>query len=139
MPNIDQEWAREQFIAGKTKVVVGKAVLRMLDTWATIELKPEHAKEAIEVLSKLALNHALVKPSKDEVWAPAQAGFINVGDEVRVMANAFNDDTGRIHNGRRGNVVAVRYGDVIIRTNDDKEPFLDGVHYSPYKLEKRVK
>jgi hypothetical protein len=44
MPNIDQEWAKEQFIAGKTKVVVGKAVLKMLDTWATIELKPEHAK-----------------------------------------------------------------------------------------------
>jgi hypothetical protein len=35
-------------------------------------------------------------------------------------------------------VVAVRYGDIIIKTTDGKEPVLDGSHYSPYKLEKLV-
>ena len=138
MPNTDKEWVRSQFIEAKVRVVVGKAVLSLLDAWESFDLKPEHAKAAVEVFSKLALNHSLVGPPKDEVWVTAQPGFIKVGDEVRVMQNAFSDSTGRIHNGRRGAVVAVRSGDVIIRSNDDKTPFLDGVHYSPYILEKRM-
>jgi hypothetical protein len=32
----------------------------------------------------------------------------------------------------------VRYGDIIVKTNDGKEPVLDGVHYKPYDLEKLV-
>lgn len=139
MPNVNDEWAKQQFAAAKVRVVVGKAVLELLDTWKTLELKPEHAQAAVEVFSKLALNHSLVEPPKDEVWVPAQPGFIKVGEEVRVMNNAFSDSTGQIHNGRRGIVVAIRHGDVIIRSNDNKEPFLDGTHYSPYKLERRIK
>ncbi len=139
MPEINEEWAKQQFAAAKVRVVVGKAVLELLDTWKTLELKPEHAQAAVEVFSKLALNHSLVEPPKDEVWVPAQPGFIKVGEEVRVMNNAFSDSTGQIHNGRRGIVVAIRHGDVIIRSNDNKEPFLDGTHYSPYKLERRIK
>jgi hypothetical protein len=138
MPEINEEWAKEQFIAAKVRVVVGKAVLELLNTWKTLELKPDHAKATVEVFTKLALNHSLVEPPKDEVWVPAQPGFINVGDEVRIANNAFSDSTGAIHNGRRGTVVAIRYGDVIIRSNDGKEPFLDGAHYSPYKLERRM-
>ena len=139
MPEINEEWAKQQFAAAKVRVVVGKAVLELLDVWSDIELKPEHAQAAVEVFSKLALNHSLVEPPKDEVWVPAQPGFIKVGEEVRVMNNAFSDSTGQIHNGRRGIVVAIRHGDVIIRSNDNKEPFLDGTHYSPYKLERRIK
>jgi len=139
MPEINEEWAREQFVAGKVRVVVGKAVLELLDTWKTLDLKEEHAKSAVEVFSKLALNHSLIETPKNEVWAPAQPGFINVGDEVRVLNDAFSDKTGQMHNGRRGTVVAVRHGDVIVRSNDNKTPFLDGVHYSPYKLEKRMR
>ena len=138
MSNTDREWVQSQFIEAKVRVVVGKAVLSLLDTWDSFDLKPEHAKAVVEVFSKLALNHSLVGPPKNEVWVPAQAGFIKVGDEVRVMQNAFSDSTGRVHNGRRGVVVAVRSGDVIMRSNDDKTPFLDGVHYSPYILEKRM-
>jgi hypothetical protein len=66
-------------------------------------------------------------------------GQLVVGDEVRVLANAFTDKVGVAHNGRRGRVVAIRYGDVIFKSTDDKEPLLDGTHYSPYKLEKRIK
>jgi hypothetical protein len=46
---------------------------------------------------------------------------------------------GTIHNGRRGSVVGVRYGDVIFNDTDGKNPPLKGVHYSPYKLEKRLR
>lgn len=138
MPNYDEQWVRGQFQEAKVKVGVGKSVLKLLETWSSIEVNEKNAAEIMAVFSKVALNHSLVEPKKDERWAPAQPGFILVGDDVRVMNDAFSDSTGRIHNGRVGKVVAVRHGDVVFRSTDGKEPFLDGVHYSPYKLEKRV-
>ena len=54
------------------------------------------------------------------------------------MHDAYEGDLGRVHNGRRGKVVAVRYGDVIFKSTDGKSPVLDGAHYTPYKLEKLV-
>jgi hypothetical protein len=41
-----------------------------------------------------------------------------------------------MHNGRRGRVVAVRYGDVIFNSTDNKKPLLEGAHYPPNFLEK---
>jgi hypothetical protein len=58
---------------------------------------------------------------------------------VRVKSDAFRGDIGPMHNSRVGKVIAVRYGDVIINSTDGKTPELKGVHYSPYKLEKRYK
>jgi hypothetical protein len=69
---------------------------------------------------------------------PAQAGFLVVADEVRVKWNAFDGDKGKIHNGRRGKIVSIRYGDIIVKTTDGKEPVLEGFHYTPQQLEKRV-
>ena len=43
------------------------------------------------------------------------------------------------HNGREGVVTAIRSGDIIVKTNDDRLPQLDGAHYSPDKLEKMIK
>ena len=40
---------------------------------------------------------------------------------------------------RRGKVVGVRYGDIIFKSTDNKEPILDGSHYSPYQLQKRIR
>ena len=81
-----------------------------------------------------------------QLWAEGtslSAGFatmyVLVGDEVRVKSNAYDGDTGVMHNGRRGKVVAVRYGDIIFKSNDNKEPVLDGTHYTPYQLQKRVR
>jgi hypothetical protein len=95
----------------------------------------------VEAFSKLALGKALSEPTAaaDEIWVPAQPGQLTVGDEVRVLSDAFTDKTGIMHNGRRGKIAAIRYGDVIFKSTDGKEPSLDGVHYSPYKLEKRIK
>jgi len=140
MPNVNEEWVRSQFDAAKVKVAPGKAVMSLLHAWKDIEgLNEKQAREAIEIFSRVALNYALVEPTHEsETWVPCQPGFISVGDDVRVFADAFDGELGRVHNGRRGKVVAVRYGDVIIKTNDGKEPVLDGAHYSPYKLEKRV-
>ena len=142
MPEVNYEWARQQMQEAKVKVGSGTVVLKLLELWEQqTKLTPTLAKEAVEVFSKLALGHALIAPKEavDEVWIPLQPGQITVGDEVRVLTDAFTDASGSIHNGRRGRVVAVRYGDVIFKSTDGKTPELSGVHYSPYKLEKRIK
>jgi hypothetical protein len=142
MPEVNYEWIREQFAEAKVKIGSGNAVLKLLEVWEKqSQLSPGLAKEAVEVFAKLALNYALkeAQPEVDAVWVPLQPGQITVGDQVRVLSDAFDDKTGVIHNGRLGKVIAVRYGDVIFNSTDGKTPELKGVHYSPYKLEKRVK
>jgi hypothetical protein len=138
MPEVNYEWVRQQLADAKVKVGPGNAVLKLLEVWEAQKLSANLAKEAVEIFSKLALNHSLADKASevDEVWVPVQPGRITIGDEVRTLADAFEDGT---HNGRRGKVIAVRYGDVIFKSTDGKMPVLDGVHYSPYKLEKRVK
>jgi len=141
MPDVNDEWVRQQMQDAKVKVGSGKMVLKLLETWSTADLSPALAKEAVEIFSKLAVNTALTTPqeNKDEIWVPALPGQLTVGDEVRVLNDAFDDASGAMHNGRRGKITALRYGDVIFKSTDGKNPQLDGVHYSPYKLEKRVR
>jgi translation initiation factor IF-2 len=141
MPEVNYEWVKQQLQEAKVKVGSGNAVMKLLETWETMEkLSPNLAKEAAEVFSKLAVNKPIndLKDDPAIIWAPVQPGQIKVGDDVRVLADAFSDSTGVLHNGRRGRVIAVRYGDVIINSTDNKSPELKGVHYSPYKLEKKV-
>lgn len=142
MPEIDKKWIMEQLEAAKVKVGSGKAILKLLETWDTIpELSGPMTEEVLRVFPLLAKGHALkVEESEDDyLWIDLQPGQITVGDVVRVKADAFEDKLGPIHNGRRGTVVAVRYGDVIFNDTDGRKPELKGVHYSPYKLEKRVR
>jgi len=138
MKNIDMTWVRSQLESAKVSIPIGQSVLALLDAWAKTEHIDSDDEKVLELFFKLCRTTALVDTLENEVWQPAGPGFIRVGDEVRVMADAFEGDLGQIHNGRRGRVVAVRYGDIIIKTTDGKEPVLDGSHYSPYKLEKLV-
>lgn len=142
MPEIDRNWVVEQLEAAKVKVGSGKAILKLLDAWAEIpKLSDNMIEEVLTVFPQLAKGHVIkVEENEDDyVWMDAQPGQITVGDVVRVKANAFEDKLGTLHNGRRGKVVAIRYGDVIFKDTDGKQPPLDGVHYSPYKLEKRYR
>jgi hypothetical protein len=141
MPEVNFDWVRQQMQDAKVKIGSGKLVLKLLELWEKESVSPALAKEAVDVFSKLALNQSLVSPQEpvDEIWVPALPGQLTVGDEVRVLNDAFTDSSGMIHNGRRGKITALRYGDVIFKSTDGKEPLLDGVHYSPYKLEKRVR
>lgn len=138
MPEINETWIREQMQEAKVKVGVGNALLKLLATWEKLTISEKNAKEVVDLFSKLALGHSLMQDAPDEIWADAQPGFITVGDEVRVKRDAYDGSTGAIHNGRRGKVVGVRYGDVIFKSTDGKDPVLDGAHYSPYQLQKRV-
>lgn len=137
---VDLDWVKEQLTVARIRRGPGDAVLELLDAWENITLDDaDLAKEAIEVFSKVALGHALVVDDGTEVWVPAQPGQLSVADIVRVKADAYDGDLGQLHNGRRGTITAIRYGDIIVTSNDNKLPQLDGVHYSPYTLEKRVK
>lgn len=139
MSEVNYDWVREQLQAVRAKVNVGKAVLALLETWEAQKLTEKSEEEVIEIFSRLALSNSLVPDAPEETWVPAQPGFIKVGDEIRVKHDAYKGKLGVLHNGRRGKVTAVRYGDIIMRSTDDKEPFLDGTHHSPQALEKRIR
>lgn len=137
MSKVNTNWVKDQFAKAKVRVGVGMAVLKMLECWEDINLKGKDAQEVLEILSKVALGHALVPETRGQ-WVQAQAGFMKVGETVRVRHDAFDGELGMIHNGREGIVVALRSGDVIFKSNDGQEPVLDGAHYRPDKLEKLI-
>jgi hypothetical protein len=138
MAKVDIDWVKQQFAKAKVRVGIGMAVLELLKTWETINLKGKDAEQALKILSQVGLGHALVSEGKD-LWIDAQAGFMKVGETVRVKADAFEGDLGVLHNGREGTVVALRSGDVIVNSTDELTPALSGAHYRPDKLQKLVK
>jgi hypothetical protein len=134
--NID--WVKEQLHAAKVRKPVGDAIMKLIEYFDSLNIAEEHQEKTIEMFGLLAKGHVYVKEDKKETWAPVRPGDIKVADQVRVKADAFKGDSGHTHNGRRGVVVGVRYGDIIIKTTDGKAPQLEGAHYSPYHLEKLV-
>jgi hypothetical protein len=139
MPEVNIEWVRAQMEEAKVKVGVGNAILKLLEEWGGMKLSDNQTKDVIDLFSRLALGHSIVPEKPDELWVDAQPGSILVGDEVRVKADAYDGSTGAMHNGRRGKVVGVRYGDIIFKSMDDKTPVLDGAHYTPHLLQKRIR
>lgn len=142
MPEVNYEWIKEQLQGAKVKIGSGKAILKLLEAWEEIpKLSDNMTKEVLEIFPQLAQGFSIVEEEdeNDYTWVPLQPGQITVGDVVRVKSDAYEDKLGPIHNGRRGTVAAVRYGDVIFNDTDGKSPELKGVHYSPYKLEKRIR
>lgn len=135
---LDMEWVKSQIQAARVRKPVGNAVLKIVEAIESLEISEEQKKQAFDLASKVALGHAVVKESKEDTWAPVRPGEIKIADQVRVKFDAFQGQLGTLHNGRRGTVVAVRYGDVIIKSTDGKKPDLDGAHYPPNALEKLV-
>lgn len=138
MGDLDMNWVKSQLQAAKVRKPVGDATMKLIELFDSFDITKEYREKTIEMFSVLAKGHVVVKEKKDEKWVPVQAGDIKVTETVRVKADAFDGNLGTIHNGRRGVVVGVRYGDVIIKSTDGKEPILDGAHYPPNKLEKLV-
>jgi hypothetical protein len=136
MPNIDKEWIKEQLSLSKTTKASQEAIVKLLDAWSEITTKSkEFQTDVVEKFSKLAVGSPIFIPvNPKEVWVPAMPGRISVGDEVLVKEDAFEGDLAPIHNGRRGRVVAIRYGDIIVNSIDGLNPALVGSHYSPYHL-----
>ena len=144
MANTDMDWVKEQLTQNKTKKAVGDSVLKLLAVWDEVKeknssLKTVNPQEIVDIFSKLSMGHALIQENKNEKWIKAQVGQIKVADTVRISFNAFDESTGKSSlNGRRGRIVAVRSGDIIIKTDDGKLPVLDGLHVRPEFLEKLI-
>jgi len=140
MPRIDREWVANQLKDAKVSKTVGNIVMELLEHWNNLKVEDiKNQKQIAEIFSKLAVGIPIHVPvEKEEVWVQAMAGRIKVGDEVMVKEDAFEGELATIHNGRRGRVVAVRYGDIIVNSTDDKEPKLVGTHYNPMALLKLV-
>ena len=143
MPEVNYEWIKTQLELAKVKVGSGKAILKLLKAWEEIpELSETITDEVLSVFPSLARGHVVAAEGSDDedyVWIDLMPGNITVGDIVRVKIDAYTGKLGTVHNGRLGKVTAVRYGDVIVNSTDSRQPPLVGVHYSPYKLEKRVR
>lgn len=135
---LDLSWAEGQIAAARVPVPVGKATLALLRVWAELTFPNEAQQtQAIELFSKLAQNQAVVEEGEGR-WAPVHVGAqVNVGDTVRVRSDAFTGQAGQTHNGRIGRVTAKRSGDIIVKTTDNR-PVLDGAHYPPSALERKV-
>jgi hypothetical protein len=137
---MDYEWVKQQFTEAKVRVGVGKAVLKLLETWEKIDgMTPQAQRDALKTFETLALGHSLVLETKDELWVDGAPGMFIVGDNIRVKNNAFDGPDGASQNGRKGVIVAIRSGDIIVKSNDGKQPLLDGAHYHPSKLQKRIR
>jgi hypothetical protein len=139
MSKIDKDWASAQMAEAKIKKSIGASVMILIEAWEMLRHAEKDSQEVLDLFSRLAMTKALVEENPEQTWVDARPGFIKVGDIVRVKQDAYTGNTGVMHNGRLGKVVAVRYGDVIFRSTDGKQPFIDGTHHSPYKLEKRIK
>lgn len=71
-------------------------------------------------------------------WIQAHATNTKVGDVVRVKDTAFSDSkVAGAHNGRICEVLEIKGGDFIVKSIDDREPFLKRTFYSPNILEKK--
>lgn len=134
-------WYVEQMREAGVAQQVQTSVLRLLEVWDTMNHTNVSRDETLDVFGKLARGHALVEQpmTVEEVWEPARPGALVMGDRVRVFLNAYDGEAGLVHNGRRGLIVAIRYGDIVVRYDDEHEPKIDGARHSPHMLEKRVR
>ena len=137
---LDLSWAKDQIANSRVPVPVGRAILALLTAWAELEFPNEEQRDrALELFGKLAKDEAVYEET-EHVYRPVMVGFdIQVGNTVRVRHDAFTGDLAHSHNGRVGRVLAKRNGDIIVRSTDDKKPYLDMAHYPPSVLELRVK
>lgn len=135
-----RDWARAQMTEARYPQEVQTAVERLLDVWWTQRHSTQTRDLTLDGFTKLAQGHALATPEEEnETWVQLKPGNVVIRDAVRVKHNAYAGQVGEQHNGRRGRVVAIRNGDIIVRYEDGKQPPGDGVHHSPYALEKRTK
>ena len=92
-------------------------------------ITPQQKVEALEDFTNLVLHGLMRSEATDEVsetatWAPA-AQYHGYSSRARVRTDAFgDDDPRRLLNGKRGTIVGIRHGEVIM---DLDVPTLDGV------------
>lgn len=144
-PHQDRKaWARQQLEAAQVPDPARTAILSVYDTW--LNMMPDSIDEqqqALRIFSQLLVGQSVEyrHPGQEpENWQSVRLGNVRRGDYVRVLSDAYSGEAGMCHNGRKGPVLRVSNGDVIVRYDDGLHPPSGdlGAHHSPYKLEKRV-
>lgn len=65
MPEVNDEWIKQQLEEAKVRVGSGKAILRLLETWESLgDLTDTISKETIEIFSRLALGKTAKDPKR---------------------------------------------------------------------------
>lgn len=140
MPKINIDWVKQQLEDSKTPTKAANTVLNLMKIWEKETLTAEQAKNAAEIFSKLCQGIPLELPvDEDELLVPARPGNLIVGDYVVVAQDAYSDPAVHFHNGRRGRIVGIRYGDIIVKYEDGKSPQINDARHSPFKLLKVIK
>src|SRR3982751_5083677 len=130
-------WVNEQLEKVNLPDTVTGPVTQLMKCWWAAHFPIDKTEQILNVFTELAQDHSLEVPDDHFDWVEVRPGYIKVTDIVRVRSDAYKGGIGKEHNGRMGRVVAIRSGDIIIKSIDEGAPF-DGVHHSPYALEKRV-
>lgn len=139
----ERAWATNQLEDVQAPEREAKLVMRMLEEWWDDQLEPgDDPWQALGWFEQLARGKALPTPEQADVnwrWEQARPGGLVVRDYVRVKADAYEGDTGRMHNGRSGYIVRISAGDILVKYDDGKLPELVGLppRHSPHFLEKR--
>lgn len=137
-------WAKQQVEAAQVPEATARTILSVFHTW--LNMMPsdtEECEQAMRCVNQLVTGQSIRYERKNEVpemWQHVRPGNIKRGDYVRVLGDAYGGDAGMWHNGRRGPVIRVSNGDVVVKYDDELTPDfgLMGSHHSPHKLEKRV-
>lgn len=134
-----RSWVRQQMRDANVRPLVQAYVEELFNIYERWEYPKSEKDAAFEVFDKLRRDIALDKPRQvPEVWQAGRPGRFALRDEVRVRADAYLGEVGEIHNGRRGVIIAIRHGDILVKYEDGREPEIKDARHSPFNLEKRV-
>lgn len=137
------DWAHRRIEAALTLPAETRRELEVVfDTWLSspalrASLSERASRDAVLHVLELVLSG--YDESDDETpvkWQQARNGAVRVGDTVRVKPDAYSGAAGAYHNGRVCRVVAMRYGDIIVR--DDADPDYTGQHHQAAALQRQV-
>jgi hypothetical protein len=135
-----KEWEDEQMTLARLDKDTQDEVRRLMNAWRTKTVPEKRRELVLRTFEAFVHGHSLVtSDDPSERWEPATPGRIHGRDVVRVKNDAYADQAGAMHNGRRGRVIAVRYGDIIVKYEDGRQPPFDAVHHAPARLEKLLR
>lgn len=138
MTKVSLKWAAEQLKLAEVPENVAEPVLILLDELNDAKADEPTYETIISIFASLALSRPIYEPAPEAEWRTVQRGFIRVSDIVRIKPDAFEGTAGEQQNGRVGRVVAIRSGNILVSTTDNREPKIESHHYDPEKLDKRV-
>lgn len=140
-------WATTQLSETTMSAQEQSAMLAVLTAWLAHPSLAQRLNDAeaakpllatfIKLLRGEDVTHGAQAADLDADWVQARNGQLRINDVVRVKSNAFTGSRGAFHNGRECVIVAMRYGDIIVKAVDGAEDYA-AIHHEAANLQKRV-